>query len=679
MSNMNRLFTIQELLVDDKDSRYIIPIYQRNYAWGATEIRQLIQDVFDYSTRSTSNQPYYIGSLVVYCKENNKYEVIDGQQRLTTLMLLLHAIKGNSHDVSDDKLIFESRDESTATLKALAAANNGNDLAMPPGYRAEIYNAHQSMGTLLDSVITDSNGKVGEKDRENFRKYLLECVKILRVQVPEDTNLNHYFEIMNTRGEQLEQHEIVKARCMEKIQDKENEKRVFSKIWDVCANMNTYVQQGFAVGIREKLFGNDYNKFMPENIQDILACMGGDSDAEEKDMSLKSILELDENKNNNNQSGGQKTDTEPQERFTGVINFPNFLLQVLSLFLSEENISKENISLDDKLLLQQFDSLLEKEAERRVLDFAYHLLRCKFLFDKYIIKRKTADGKDEWVLKQYKNSADNADNQSQPGIVSTFGDEDTNGDAESTKNNTSICMLLSMFHASSPSQTNKNWLRGALTFLHNEYNRNDNAITSEKYLTYLEGLAQAFLHDRALAADPIGYTEIIHNNAGRAKNNSTEIPNYLTGIPHFVFYYLDYLLWRRWRNMPEHPADMKNKFKFTVRDSIEHWSPQNPLPGNELPGDKDDKVLHDFGNLCLISGGDNSRLSNNSPNSKANHCLALPAISSLKQWIMADITVNGDDKGKWNSNKITKHAEEMKRVLFPDLGQNNEAKSNDLQ
>ena len=434
---------------------------------------------------------------------------------------------------------------------------------------------------------------------------------------------------------------------MEKIQDKENEKRVFSEIWDICANMNTHVQQGFAVGTREKLFGNDYNTFVPENIQDILAGMAGESAAEEKDLSLSCILK-------ENKPDKPKTDTGPQELFTGVINFPNFLLQALSLFLPNKEIS-----LDDKLLLQQFNSLLEQEAEQRVLDFIYHLLRCKFLFDKYIIKREVSSQNEAWVLKQYKNRADNTDNQSQPGIVSTFGDEDTNGDAEFTKNNTSICMLLSMFHASSPSQTNKNWLRGALTFLHNEYNRNDNAITSEKYLTYLEGLAQAFLHDRALAADPIGYTEIIRNNAGKAKNNSKEIPNYLTGIPHFVFYYLDYLLWKQWENMPKHPESIKNSFKFTVRDSIEHWSPQNPLQGNQSLDNKD---LHDFGNLCLISGGDNSRLSNNSPEYKAKHCLTLPAISSLKQWIMADITAG---EGDWD-NKITGHAEKMKEVLFSE-------------
>ena len=78
---------------------YTIPIYQRNYAWGVSEVNQLIQDIVDSSTRrNVSNEHinYYIGTLVVFEREQeNKtvFETIDGQQRLTTLSILLSAIK----------------------------------------------------------------------------------------------------------------------------------------------------------------------------------------------------------------------------------------------------------------------------------------------------------------------------------------------------------------------------------------------------------------------------------------------------------------------------------------------------------------------------------------------------------------------------------------------------------
>ena len=65
---------------------YIVPIYQRNYAWGVSEIEQLIEDID--SSIGDSNKNYFLGNLIVNQRDNNVYEVIDGQQRLTTLFLL---------------------------------------------------------------------------------------------------------------------------------------------------------------------------------------------------------------------------------------------------------------------------------------------------------------------------------------------------------------------------------------------------------------------------------------------------------------------------------------------------------------------------------------------------------------------------------------------------------------
>lgn len=67
---------------------YKIPIYQRNYAWGREEIYALIKDVYDSLEKSV----YYIGTLVTYKRDDNIYEVIDGQQRLTTIYIILKAL-----------------------------------------------------------------------------------------------------------------------------------------------------------------------------------------------------------------------------------------------------------------------------------------------------------------------------------------------------------------------------------------------------------------------------------------------------------------------------------------------------------------------------------------------------------------------------------------------------------
>lgn len=74
-----KTLTINELLNLNKD-KYIIPIYQRNYAWGDDEISLLIQDLWNaYEKNKNNKNNYYIGSLVIYKRENGDLEVIDGQ------------------------------------------------------------------------------------------------------------------------------------------------------------------------------------------------------------------------------------------------------------------------------------------------------------------------------------------------------------------------------------------------------------------------------------------------------------------------------------------------------------------------------------------------------------------------------------------------------------------------
>lgn len=87
--------TIKDLF-QSKKSDFLIPDYQRPYAWGEAECRTLWDDIFSFAipdegkTEFDSNSEYFLGPIVTFRNEE-KLEVIDGQQRLTTLMLLLRA------------------------------------------------------------------------------------------------------------------------------------------------------------------------------------------------------------------------------------------------------------------------------------------------------------------------------------------------------------------------------------------------------------------------------------------------------------------------------------------------------------------------------------------------------------------------------------------------------------
>ena len=90
------------------DMDYIIPLYQRAYAWEDKQLMQLIEDISDI----TDETNYYIGALIV-SKQDNKYEVVDGQQRLTSLYLLMNCL---GLDIKNT-LTFACREKSNYTLR----------------------------------------------------------------------------------------------------------------------------------------------------------------------------------------------------------------------------------------------------------------------------------------------------------------------------------------------------------------------------------------------------------------------------------------------------------------------------------------------------------------------------------------------------------------------------------
>ena len=88
--------TIESLFSDPKTD-FLIPDYQRPYAWSEVECRTLWDDIFTFafpennSDNFKTTDEYYLGPIVTFKIKNGKQEIIDGQQRLTTLMLLLRA------------------------------------------------------------------------------------------------------------------------------------------------------------------------------------------------------------------------------------------------------------------------------------------------------------------------------------------------------------------------------------------------------------------------------------------------------------------------------------------------------------------------------------------------------------------------------------------------------------
>lgn len=571
---------------------YIVPIYQRNYAWEEKQIEQLIEDID--GAIGHGKESYFLGNLIVNQTDNNLYEVIDGQQRLTTLYLLERFL---GLPFSKDALKFEAREKYARTLASMVSESTGNDLIEELTAK-EITKGFQIISDYFTNKKLDKNEFVIK----------LKKVFLIRVQVPQNIDLNHYFEIMNTRGEQLELHEIAKAKLLEVLSNND-EKKVAAEIWEKCSDMNSYVQMNFDVSVRKHLFTNNWTS-LQNTLQDFDAVkdkMISDEENAEKN-TLQDILIGNKLLNLNDPS--KSSDLE-NERFESTISFPNFLLQVNAVV---RELDEEDSSLDDKNFLDSLSwawSTTEKAKE-----FLYYLLKCRVLFDKYILKREFArDYKElgKWSLQRLEKYSDK--NSDKPKYVATFGDEDGI--------NKQLRTLQSALRITYTSPKTMHWI----TLLLTELLKNE----SVNLICLLEGYCKKKVSDSDY-----------RNRSG-------------FGVERIVFSYLDYLLYRDGYSLDgtELISPLRDDWQFQFRSSIEHFYPQNP-DATEV---WDSATLDCFGNLALITVSGNSKFSNMPPEGKIQYNDIIN--QSLKLKIMQAMT-SGDT---WTKIKAEKHQQEMFKIL----------------
>ena len=244
--------SVNRLLNEDT---YAIPLYQRNFAWTYDEIEQLLNDVADAVQENRDN--YYIGTLVVN-KENDIFKIIDGQQRTTALNLIALALK---HEFGFDRLkavnlTFPARQKSNKNIQDLFTKkkileDDENELTRGYGHAKD----------ALKKVLEER-----QLNPQSFVDYLFENVIIFRSILPEDLDLNLYFERFNSRGEQLEAHEILKAQMMAKFGTDQEMAQKFSRIWDACVEFDKPVIKTFQIRSRPKNTDEEGEKFLVKNL-----------------------------------------------------------------------------------------------------------------------------------------------------------------------------------------------------------------------------------------------------------------------------------------------------------------------------------------------------------------------------------------------------------------------------
>lgn len=592
-----------------EDDNYIIPLYQRAFAWSDKEITQLIDDIYDFEA-----DKYYIGSLIININSNGLYEVIDGQQRLTALFLLLNYL---GYRWKEDRLRYECREKSNYTLNFL------NSLLPNEGYKNKLVDEDKIEQALIKGWdIIDQKFRADKIDTEKFKEKL-KNVKLFRIEVPPHTDLNRYFEIMNVRGEQLEQHDILKAKLMKPLEA--NEQTAFSIVWNACRDMNGYVQMHFNKQQRELLFGGDWDWLNIDNIFSLTADDGS--------VHPQTAIKIIENKEpiqvwDGDDEAGNRI------RFESIIDFPFFLLHVLKVFVAtefNEYFSAIPELLDDKKLLKTFTNIIDKLKSNKEfsLRFIKYLLKCRFLFDKYIIKReyKNEDTTGSWSLKELKVSG--ARSKKKPYYRDTYFGELNEWKTTYSPRTVTNLMLQSCLRVSYTSPKIMHWITELLKWL----NVDDNLKKLSQFENQIEIIAQEpvikFITDK----------------------------DYMQGVntPHIVLNYLDYLLWTK-RSDDEYKGLNFDEFSFEFRNSVEHWYPQHPSSQSFDSWADVDK----FGNLCIIQRNVNSKFSNLSPTSKKGTYHQMIEKGSLKMRVMSALT---KDDTAWKETICDDHEGKMLKLL----------------
>ena len=610
MINYETIVQPQEFTVEQvfNNNEYVIPIYQRNYAWSRFEIEQLLDDINDIDINKTKK--YYLGNLIVNERGVNCFEVIDGQQRLTTLFLLLCFL--NNQSIHEGSLKFEAREISNRTLN-LIKANNNKSVNSENLYSQEILEGY--------SIISEYFAKKNSKSITEFNKKL-SAIMLICTQVPKNIDLNHYFEIMNTRGEQLEFHEIMKAKILGAIKSSDTErdrldKIIASTIWDACSQMNKYVQMCFPIEKRKSIFGKSWNSFDINDFTDLRGLFNEEKLDNETEFTLESKLREPIYRLNTS----KKKDGIENERFESIVTFPNFLLLVNeAMSLSDENRDND-AGLDDKRFFEIMK--VHWSSKDAALNFIFSLLKYRYIFDQYIIKREyigqyRLDGK--WSLQQLTSYGEN-----KPYYLLMFNSTTNKSDKSKYDSdiNNRLCWLESCLRITYTSPKTMHWIARVMA----NVNKNPDG-------NYIISMLEKYCCEKI---EESKYKDCTGFNIDR-----------------IVFTYLDYILLRD-------ESKLFRDFQFQFRTSIEHFFPRHPI--NIKDADCINNI-DSFGNLALITVSANSKFSNMLPKHKVEQYPEIinqsPKLTKMKMLL-------DEHGGTWDSSSIEEHKVEMFKLLSEEI------------
>lgn len=256
--NIDRLFS---------NTTYFIDFYQRQYKWNSEPVERLLEDVFyrfneQYSIHKLSDIPldqlihkynwYYLNTYVTNKSESNgKLYIVDGQQRLTTITLILislfHRAKKENSELTDwvqGKIVGQSgfkknfwmnHEMHLDAMKGLFEGKLLNEINVSSGITSKnMIENYKSIERILNKEL-DNKHKL-----ESFIFYFLHRLVLIKLHV-EQTDVPMVFEVINDRGVNLKPYEILKGKLLGQVDKEELDTLNLNSLWDDAVdNLNEY-------------------------------------------------------------------------------------------------------------------------------------------------------------------------------------------------------------------------------------------------------------------------------------------------------------------------------------------------------------------------------------------------------------------------------------------------------
>lgn len=643
MKIASRLYSLAEIVAESPHWHFNIPIYQRLYVWGEDQVLTLLNDLVN--AYEHGEDLFFLGGTLLVEQEGGKgrhFDLIDGQQRFTTLWMLCHAwrkalkpfLTVTTDKFSEPRLRFAIRPEVNQFLEKLAFGEGGQTLP------DEMATKRMRIALdLMKSVFEKRALPAGVTDRAAHLTALTEFVfgkvKFVITTVPRETDLNKLFEVINNRGVQLQHHEILKARMLDALI--ESERGPYAVLWEACADMENFVERN--LGGNFKGFASEvadcYERGSLPQASAVRELLGKrmQEQSDHHALSLEDILKSGED-SPAPESTIDNEETEPTW-VRSIFGFPLFLQHTLRVWLFENGLA-DLPRLLDRELLGLFEAHFFQDEPRRtenVRSFIELLWRLRVIFDEHIIK---------WVDQ----------GEEEIHLISSISVSSSNGKrymsrSRETDSHRAFSLLQSMLYHSQEITT-QYWVTPLLLFMHRNPSHKP-----ERYFAYLRHLDNHLLgsladdslavRTRSFMEDPWQQRDLIHQEE-LVKPNGVK-------FAHYWFYKLEFVLWFQ----EKRATDRWRKFRLTAKSSVEHISPQTPT---ERDDNRVNQALDHFGNLALVSRSLNSEYGNLPYNEKRQRFLNnnKNRLDSLKMDLIYENEL-------WNDTKAFAHQDEMIECL----------------